>query len=99
MANKGCCQCCYDDSCANDELLECSANLGHKVCRACIQSYVSENLDGKNGSDFHCFVGKDCTCGFSEAVLAKALPEDVKESVDKATYQKSVEDVEGIWYV
>jgi hypothetical protein len=90
------CPCCYE-SFPEDELFECTAKLGHKVCQTCITNYVGEEVDGKNRTDFECFVGQDCKCQFGETVLSKVLPKELKERADRAIYRKGVSEIEDLW--
>ena len=92
------CPCCYGD-CYEGDMLECSANLGHVVCKTCIGNYVIEQLDGKNSAQFECFVAENCNCQLGELVLIKALPKDLKKRVDLAIYMEGIKSVEDIWYV
>ena len=90
------CQCCFE-SYTKDDLFECSASLGHKVCQTCIKNYVSEQVDGKNSGEYPCFAIEDCKCQYSEMVLTTALPEALKKRADIASYRKSVGAMDDVW--
>ena len=82
------CPCCYGD-CYEGDMLECSANLGHVVCKTCIGNYVIEQLDGKNSAQFECFVAENCNCQLGELVLIKALPKEKACPHSPSLYDKN----------
>ena len=95
------CLCCYDtfDNVADDLLVECNAKIGHKLCKECFQSFVREELDGKNNPNLACACDTGCKSRYGERILERSLPSDLKERLDKASYHEMVAAFDDIWYV
>ena len=95
------CLCCYDtfDNVADDLLVECNAKIGHRLCKECFQSFVLEELDGKNNPNLTCAGATECKSRYGELVLERSLPADLKKRLDKASYLEMVAAFDDIWYV
>jgi hypothetical protein len=94
------CPCCYEtfENDELDQLVECDAKVGHMLCKACLQAYVREELDGKNNTVLVCCVGASgCDGRYGELVLRKSIPSDLKERFDKVEYLEMVKKFEGVW--
>ena len=84
------CGCCYEDYGAS-EMVECTANVGHRVCKLCINRYVSEQLDGNHRIDFPCFIDDSCGHPYHHAnVLEQALSPRLMQRTNDALFRESV---------
>lgn len=95
------CGCCYGDY-PPEDMKECSANVGHAVCKGCIYRYVSEQLDGNNCINFQCIINDQCRHRYDQSsVLDQVLSPGLKRRTNDAIFRSAVEQagVEGVWYV
>ena len=95
------CGCCYGDY-PPEDMKECSANVGHAVCKGCIYRYVSEQLDGNNSINFQCIINDQCHHRYDQSsVLDQVLSPGLKRRTNDAIFRSVVEQagVEGVWYV
>ena len=76
------CGCCFGDY-PISALKQCAAGENHYVCRDCIQSYVSEQLDGNGSTEFKCIVSAECSCKYSLAFLDQVLSPMLKKRANE----------------
>jgi hypothetical protein len=94
------CLCCFGEYPAEEIKGVCNANALHYVCQGCINSYVREQVDGKQQVNFTCIVDNECKGVYPSTLLDQVLTPKLKRRTHEAVFRHEVEQ-SGInaWYV
>lgn len=80
------CGCCYGDY-PPEQMRQCSAGTGHKVCKECIYRYVSEQLDGNGSVLFECIVSEECSHIYPITLLDQVLSPKLKKRTNDRLFR------------